>query len=372
VTSAAVHVDQLYAAVPGGIGTYVRELVPALARRDPAPALMLFHARMGDRPDEEWTRRFRIEEIRWPIRALYPAWDLLARPPLPPACRSTEVVHATNPAAIPPAGPHQRLVVTVHDVAFERYPRLFPPRWRWLYRAGLRAAVRRADAVITPSRSTADDVLSRTGARPERVHVVPLAAALPSIGAEDRGALERLRIPWPYVLFVGTLEPRKNLVRLVRAYRRVAADVPHSLVLAGGIGWQSDELLAELRRDGPGRIVLPGRLTGPDLDAVLHSASCFAYPSLYEGFGLPVLEAMARGVPVVTSDTSSLPEVAGDAALLVDPRSELDIGEAIARVLDDAGLAARLADAGRARASRFSWDETARRTLLVYEGGAAA
>jgi glycosyltransferase involved in cell wall biosynthesis len=371
VTSAAVHVDQLYAAVPGGIGTYIRELVPALARRDPAPALTLFHARVGDRPGEEWMHGFPTEEIRWPIRALYPSWDLLARPPLPAACRSTEVVHATNPAAIPPAGPHQRLVVTVHDVAFERYPRLFPPRWRWLYRAGLRAAVRRADAVITPSRSTADDVVSRTGARPERIHVVPLAAALRSGDVED-GALERLRIPSPYVLFVGTLEPRKNLVRLVRAYRRIAADVPHALVLAGGIGWQSDELLAELRRDGPGRIVLPGHLSGRDLDAVLRSASCFAYPSLYEGFGLPVLEAMARGVPVVTSRTSSLPEVAGDAALLVDPRSELDIGEAIARVLRDADLAAQLAGAGVTRASRFSWDETARRTLLVYEGGPTA
>jgi glycosyltransferase involved in cell wall biosynthesis len=170
------------------------------------------------------------------------------------------------------------------------------------------------------------------------------------------------------VLFVGTLEPRKNLVRLVRAYRRVAGSRPsHALVLAGGMGWHSSELLRELALSGPGNVVLTGALSPSDLDAVYRGAAAFVLPSIYEGFGLPALEAMARGVPTIASSGSSIPEVTGDAAIAVDPRSVVEIADAIELVLRDAELAARLAKRGRARAERFSWDETARRTLQVYE-----
>jgi glycosyltransferase involved in cell wall biosynthesis len=369
VTSVAFCVDQLFFSVPGGIGTYVRELAPALLRADPAVELRLFHASFGGaEPAEAWARELPREEIPATIRTLYPRWDLLGRPPLPGRLGSTDVVHATNHAAVPPARPGQRLVVTVHDLAFEHFPQLFPTSWRWLYRAGVRAAVRRADAIITPSRSTAEDLVSRTAAKPDRIHVVPLAAAL-DLGDADVGAtLARLKVPGPYVLFVGTLEPRKNLVRLVRAYRRVAASgLPHALVLAGGMGWHGSELLRELALAGAGEIVLTGELSRAELDALYRGATCFAYPSLYEGFGLPVLEAMARGIPVVTSAGSSLPEVTGDDAVAVDPRSVADIADAIRRVLSDSALAADLAARGHRRASTFSWEETARRTLQVYE-----
>jgi glycosyltransferase involved in cell wall biosynthesis len=370
VTSVAFHVDQLWFQAPGGIGTYVRNLVPALARRDPSLDLKLFHARFGlDAPQpERWIRDFWMEELDGSIRSLYPRWDLLGRPPLPPSLRSTDVVHASNHAAIPPAGPGQKLVVTVHDLAFERFPSLFPRAWRLLYRLGLRAAVRRADAIVTPSRNTAEDLVSRTKIDPARLHVVPLASSLEAGTLEVAEVLARLKIRGPYVLFAGTLEPRKNLVRLVRAYRRVAATgAPHVLVLAGAMGWHHEALMREIVLPGAGEIVLTGLLAQEDLDALYRGASAFAYPSLYEGFGLPVVEAMARGVPTVTSNTSSVPEVSGDAALGVDPRSVPEIAEALERVLTDRDLAEHLAAAGRARAERFSWDETARRTLEVYE-----
>jgi glycosyltransferase involved in cell wall biosynthesis len=278
------------------------------------------------------------------------------------------VVHATNPAAIPPAGAEQRLVVTIHDLAFEHYPSLFPRSWRTLYRLGLRAAVRRADAILTPSRNTAEDIVSRTKVDPRKLHVVPLAASLPPSSTDVGEVLTRLKVRVPYVLFVGTIEPRKNLVRLVRAYRRAAASgVPHGLVLAGPLGWHHESLMRELALEGPGEIVMTGALTPEELDAVYRAADAFVYPSLYEGFGLPVVEAMARGVPTVASATSSLPEVSGDAALGVNPRSVREIAAAIERLCTDTSLAEELAERGRFRAERFSWDETARLTLQVYE-----
>jgi glycosyltransferase involved in cell wall biosynthesis len=369
VTSVAVQVDQLWFKAPGGIGTYIRNLVPALARCDPSLEIKLFHACFGPDapPPERWIRDFWMQELDASIRSLYPRWDLLARPALPESLRSADVVHATNHAAIPPAAPGQRLVVTVHDLAFEHFPSLFPREWRLLYKLGLRAAVKRADAIVTPSRSTAEDVASRTTVDPGRLHVVPLASSLPAGTLDVAEVLARRKIRRPYVLFVGTLEPRKNLVRLVRAYRRVAATgLPHALVLAGPMGWQHDALMREIAQPGPGEVLLTGALAAADLDALYRGATAFVYPSLYEGFGLPVVEAMARGVPTVASMTSSVPEVTGDAALGVDPRSVREIATGIDRVLTEPGLAERLAEAGRARAERFSWDETARGTLEVY------
>jgi glycosyltransferase involved in cell wall biosynthesis len=233
---------------------------------------------------------------------------------------------------------------------------------------GLRAAVRRADAVISPSRSTAEDLLTRTRIDPARVHVIPLAPALEAVADDPDSVVSRLKISVPYVLSVGSLEPRSNLVRLIRAYRRAAATgIPHALVLAGALGWRHQTLLREIALPGPGEVVLTGRLSPTDLDAVYRKAAIVVYPALYEGFGVPVLEAMARGVPVICSNTSSLPEVSGDAAVGVNPGSVREIAAAIEAVLTDESLAARLASRGPARAERFSWDETARLTLQVYE-----
>jgi glycosyltransferase involved in cell wall biosynthesis len=369
VTRVAVHADQPFARAPGGIATYVRNLVPAIAARDPSVRLTLFHARFpSPEPPERWMRDFWVEELPWTIRSLYPRWDLLGRPALPPSLRSVELVHATNPAAVPPVADRQRLVVTVHDLAFLYFPNLYPRVWQILYRLGLRAAVRRADAILTPSRNTAEDLLGRTRVDPGKLHVTPLAASLPAGPLDPGEVLTRLKVRAPYVLFVGTLEPRKNLVRLVRAYRRVAAaGFPHALVLAGPMGWHPESLLRELALRGPGEIVMTGALSPEELDAVYRAADVFAYPSLYEGFGLPLVEAMARGVPTVASTTSAVPEVAGDAALGVNPRSVREIARAIEEVLADVGLAERLAARGRARAERFSWDETARLTLEAYD-----
>jgi glycosyltransferase involved in cell wall biosynthesis len=257
--------------------------------------------------------------------------------------------------------------VTVHDVAFLSNPEVFPPRWRLLFRAGLRRAIRTADAIVTVSRSTAEELDRRTRVDPAKVHVTPLAASLPITEAPIEPVLARYRISAPYLLYNGALEPRKNLVRLVRAYRRVVAGgAPHALVLAGAIGYHPGPLMTELEEAGPGRVILTGHVPDDELDALFRGASAFVYPSLSEGFGLPVLDAMARGIPCVVSDASSLPEVAGDAAVFVDPASTTGLFDALSRVVSDTELAARLAESGRRRAAGYSWRRTADATLEVY------
>ena len=363
-------VDQLWFSAPGGIGTYVRELSPALAAHDGVD-LTLFHCRFPE-PGPAWLSGFPTMEIPGPIRTLYPQWDLAGRPKLPPSFDGFEVIHATNPAAVPPVRKGQALVVTVHDLAFEHHPQLFPASWRWLYRAGVRAAVKRAAAILVPTQATADDLLNRHDLDPARVHVTPLGASLPTAAAEPGSVLERLGVTRPYVLSVGTQEPRKNLVRLLRAYRQVAPDVPHALVLAGAEGWGNDELRLELDRPGPGTIVRTGQVSDEDLDALYRGADAFAYLSLYEGFGLPVVEAMARGIPCVVSDTSSLPEVVGDHAVHVDPTDVGEIADALARVLTEPDVADDLRRRGPERADRFTWEATARATLDAYRRATGA
>lgn len=357
----AVHVDQLWFSAPGGIGTYVRELVPELAAA--GTDLTLFRSEWPA-PGPDWLEAYRPAVVPGRIRTLYPRWDLTGRPPLPASLGGHSVVHATNHAAVPPVRKGQALVVTVHDLAFERFPELFPRRWRWLYGAGSRAAAARAHAILVPSRATGDDLERRGDVDPARVHVTPLAASLATGAADPAPTLARLGIPRPYLLSVGTLEPRKNLARLVRAYRRAGA--PYALVLAGPAGWRSEDLEREVAAGGPGVVVRTGALDPADLDAVYRGADALAYPSLYEGFGLPVVEAMARGVAVVASNASSIPEVAGDAALLVDPEDEGALADALARVLGDPELRADLGRRGREQAARFSWAATARATLAAY------
>ena len=368
----ALHADQLWFATPGGIGTYVRELAPALVAEDPSLDLGLFRCRFsGDGPPSEWLERFAVTELPGSIRSLYPRWDVTARPRLPASFEDVDVVHATNPAGVPAARRGQALVVTIHDLAFHRFPERFPRSWRLLYRAGVRAAARRADAIVVPSRATADDLQAFTKVDPAKVHVTPLAASLAVSSPDVDAALERLGVPRPYVLFVGTLEPRKNLVPLIRAYRQAAPDVPHALVLTGPDGWFIEETDRELARPGPGTVVRTGRVSEDDLDALYRGADAFVYPSADEGFGLPVLEALARGVPTITSEVPALRELAGDAAVLVEPGDVAQLAEALARVLSDDTLAADLRRRGPERAAGYTWVATARATLEVYRRAAA-
>jgi glycosyltransferase involved in cell wall biosynthesis len=257
-------------------------------------------------------------------------------------------------------------VVTVHDVLFLEHPEWYPPRGVSFHRQALRR-LHQADLIVCPSRATQQALASADPGLPP-ARVVPLGTDLrPPVDA-DR-SLEGLGVQRPYVLWVGTLEPRKNLGGVVRGFRHAVSSIPGGdrfrLYLVGPAGWGAT--IGAEREEGPGDSV---RWLGPrsreDLAALYAGADAFVFPSLGEGFGLPVLEAMACGAPVVTSDRSSLREVAGDAAGLCDPGDDASIGSALAEVLADRSLAEDRARRGRLRAGHFTWDRTVRETADCY------
>jgi len=277
------------------------------------------------------------------------------------------------PAPAPVRSGALPLVVTVHDLLWMTLPQFFTAPVRAYHRASLHA-VRSAACVIADSHHTRTDVIERLGIDEARVRVAWLAAdtRFRPREVEREWLRERFGIRGRYVLAVATREPRKNLVSLIAAFGRLAARVEDcELVLVGGRGWRSAELERTLRAVG-NRVLTCGFVSEGELVSLYAGAACFAFPSLGEGFGLPVLEAMACGVPVVTSDNTSLPEVAGEAALLVDPLDVEALADALARVLEDDELAARLAHGGLQRSTEFSWERCARETLSAYRAAMRA
>lgn len=265
-------------------------------------------------------------------------------------------------------------VVTVHDLSFYRYPQAFR-RFNRAYLGWItRVSVRRAARVIAVSESTRQDVIAFCGVPAERVVVVPNGVT-EEFGPADARAIAAFRrrrgLPARFILFLGTLEPRKNIARLLEAYaqmirRRAASDTP-MLIIAGAKGWFYDAIFARVEQLAlTERVIFPGFVPADELPWWYRAAELFVYPSLFEGFGLPVLEAMACGTPCITSNVSSLPEVAGDAALLVAPEDGVALADAMARVLDEPALAAQMRAAGPTQAARFPWTRTARETASVY------
>jgi len=281
-----------------------------------------------------------------------------------------DVAHFTN--GMVPFNAGVSTVVTVHDMSLHLYPRCHPVRRLLLNRPLLRTAVHRAAAIVTVSHSTRRDLLSLHDVPPDRVTVVHEAASPAFRPLRDQAARAamraRLRLPDRFALYVGAVEPRKNLTRLMTAFASArAAGIPHHLVCVGPYGWLSADLEGHIDRLGLRPYVhFTGYLPFDWLPAVYNLSEFVAFPSLYEGFGLPVIEAMACGTPVVTSNTSSLAEIAGEAALTVDPLDTGALSDAVRRLATDCDLRAHLSMAGLARSQAFSWTQSARQMLSVY------
>jgi glycosyltransferase involved in cell wall biosynthesis len=263
-------------------------------------------------------------------------------------------------------------VVTVHDLAFLRLPDVFIPAKRRYLSVMTRLSVHRARHVIAVSAQTKADIIAHFALAPERVSVIPNAADerfRPAEPGDDRAVFRmEHNLPERFVLFVGTLEPRKNLPRLIRAFAQLArADDAIGLVVVGAAGWLTSDIAPLVRSlDLESRITFAGYVPDDELPRWYHAATVFCYPSLYEGFGLPVLEAMACGVPVITSNIGSMAEIGQDAALLIDSTDTDAIAAAIKFLLADAGARARHTAAGLDRAAQYSWDRTAEESLAVF------
>jgi glycosyltransferase involved in cell wall biosynthesis len=253
-------------------------------------------------------------------------------------------------------------VVTIHDLAFLEDESNFTRRGMTFFKRGLELALADADLVHAPSDATARDSVA-AGFDKDKVRVVPLGFETSTVSEDEIAAVRaRYNLDKPYVLWTGTIEPRKNLTALVEGFERSGTD--RTLVLAGPSGWNEDvdRVIASVAD----RTKVLGFLPRHDLDALYAGADLFAWPSLKEGFGFPVLEAMAQGTPVITSRGTSTEELAGDAALLVDPTDVDQIAAAIADVLQDESLARKLSEAGRARVKGYSWASTARGLQDMY------
>jgi glycosyltransferase involved in cell wall biosynthesis len=286
-------------------------------------------------------------------------------------------VHPPNllfvPAHVLPVIHPRRSVVTVHDLGYLSYPEAHRAGDRRYLDWSTRWNARQATAVLADSEATKADLVRAYGVDGRKVHVVCLGRDETLAPQRDAGRLaavrERYGIAGRYLLYVGTLQPRKNLARIIAAFARLAGNPALDgvqLVLAGKKGWLYQDLFAQVMRAGlAGRVLFPGYIADEDLPALLSGALGFVFPSLYEGFGIPVLEAGACGVAVITSNTSSLPEVAGDAALLVDPHDVDAIAAAMYRLVTDDALRAELARRGLENIKRFSWEKCARETLAV-------
>ncbi len=282
---------------------------------------------------------------------------------------------------LPPTAPLARIpsLVTVHDLGYEHFPQAHPLLERLYLRLTTRFHVLAATHLVADSHATQRDLVSLYNAPPGKISVVPLGVAQERFKpVTDHARLDAVRARYRtggrFLLYVGTIQPRKNLIRVTRAFARLAADFPElTLVLAGGRGWQADALQAEAEAWGiTSRVVRPGFVEDDDLPALLSAAEVLLFPSLFEGFGLPVLEAMACGTPVITSTTSSLPEVAGDAAVMVEPTDEAQIEAAMRLLLTQPVLRAALRERGFAQAARFTWERGAAEIGTLLEGLATA
>ena len=352
-----------------GVGRYTKCLVEALAgckgRNDELTLAYLDFKRHGT-PFPAPGARFKA--VRFcPGRMAQYCWKTFNWPPYDWLAGPADVYHFPN-FIIPPLT-RGRSVVTIHDVSFLRHPEFAETRNLAYLNAKIRQTVTRADAILTDSQFSANEITELLGVKPDRVHAIPLGITPPPptpTPERVRALLQALGLDRPYLLAVGTIEPRKNLAFLVDVFEAIK-DFDGVLAVVGMPGWKVEPIIARMRTSPmAGRILQLGYQPDETLGALYAGAEALVFPSLYEGFGLPPLEAMARGTPVVASGIKVLREVLGESARMVNGFDAGEWASAIGALLRNRGERARLSEAGRRQAARFTWEITAQKTWGVY------
>ncbi len=348
-----------------GISQYTKQLTRAMARLNTDDEFIIFHSRKDDKQLVE-APNFKRVSLWTPCHHRLETF-ILPMEVLPHAPR---ILH--SPDFIPPKFGLWRSVITVHDLSFLLYPNL-QTRDSARYYGQIDQAVKQVDHIIAVSQSTKNDLVHLLGCPANKISVIYEAASpvyRPMVVDAGQAVAQKWQVEGDYILFVSTIEPRKNIPTLLRAFRNLLDEyrINVKLLFAGSKGWLYEEifrLVEELKLTSNVRFL--GRVDNSDLVELYNAARLFVYPSTYEGFGLPPLEAMACGTPVITSNVSSLPEVVGDAALLVDPLNIEQLTATIWRALSDENLRSELTWKGLRRAHCFSWERAARETMAVYE-----
>ncbi|MEO8287200.1 MAG: glycosyltransferase family 1 protein [Chloroflexota bacterium] len=359
-----------------GLSRYIYELVQQLPVVDPQNHYTAFVGNgdipagfLAATPSNLSYSRSRLPTVKAPVRI---AWEQTI---LPLATARERIDLLFCPVNVRPVVSTAPVIITIHDVIFLHYPAAFHPLKRLYLKAMTGWSARHSAHVITVSEATRRDVISMLGVPPHRVTTVHngVGSQFCPIPIEEQEVFKRQKgIDGRTILYVGTLEPRKNVSTLIEAFAAIAADPELNdvkLIIGGSKGWYYDEIFATAERLGltaSGRVQFLGRVPDEELPLWYNIATLCAYPSLYEGFGLPPLEAMACGTPAIVSDRSALPEVVGAAGLLVDPEDTKGWSEALSRVLKNESLAAELGRKALEQAARFSWERTARETAAVF------
>lgn len=367
---------------PSGIGFYTLSLIRALAQLQSQANFTLTIAYQPSvknwlkgnfSPPLNLSNNFSLKSLPLPVTIS----NLLTKFPNPiiPYCEryldNPDILHGTDHYVYPVR--NSLKIMTIHDVTFMKYPKYTNSIVK-TYTQRVKSCLKWTDAIITFAENTKQEISEYLNVSQDRIFITPQASRYyPDylIQTDTNQLANTVNYPWeqPYILFVSTLEPRKNLVNLIKAFNllKQEAKIPHNLVLIGQPGWHYQNIFDEINKSPWQQDIYVLGYLSDDLVALFYQeADVFIYPSFYEGFGLPVLEAMTLGAPVVTSNTSSLPEVAGDAAILINPQNVEEIAAGIFRVISDRQLRDQLIQLGKERAKLFSWEKTAQATIYIY------
>jgi glycosyltransferase involved in cell wall biosynthesis len=364
------HLLNLSASYRGaGIHCYIHQLLLNLPTAAPQHRYLAF---LNDARMSSPHTALQLRRTRWPTQKPSPriVWEQTVLP-IATYTEQLDLLHSL--AFVRPLVAHCPVVITIYDLSFVRMPERFPRFQRFYLQTMTRYSARRAARLLVISQSTKDDVVRFCGVSPDKI-VVTYCGVDEQFAPRSRHEVEAFRaakgLPSRFILYLGTLEPRKNVPQIVKAYSQLRShDLSrnYKLVIAGAKGWGYDEVFAAVEQhDLKDDVIFAGYVPAEELPLWYNAAELFVYPSLFEGFGLPVLEAMACGTPAITSNVSSLPEVAGDAALTITPTDTRALSAAMTQVLCDAALRAQLRERGLRQAAQFSWQRTAQQTAQVY------
>ena len=357
VPKIAYLVEQCWHRVPGGTAVATAEIANALIRRSDIE-LNGIAARHKSLPDVQLPEGLNVNYSKLPRQLLYRSWQSLNRPKVESLIEEVDLVHASG-GAIPPT--ELPLISTIYDLAWRHNPSWFPPRGRYFAEEWLQNSYK-ADLVMCPSETTRLDLIE-AGFDAKKIHVVPLGVRQRKV---DNQSIQLLRQTYGlqerFVLWMGTIEPRKNLPTLIEAISKIPKV---NLVLVGPSGWKVD--VEEIIKPIKDRVRVVGKVDEKTKHLWLKAADVFCFPSILEGFGLPVIEAMSHGTPVVTSATTATAEVVAESGLLVDPQEAEEIAEAILSIIENQDLSKELSEKGRERSKKFSWENSAELTVEAYK-----